>query len=64
MPQLCEYMMCHRISSWQHAPFCSEHHKLAAEKQELRERLAQVEEKQKELEKRSRRTVTKSGGES
>jgi hypothetical protein len=49
MPSLCEYGMCHRVSSSIFYPFCSEAHKLYAERKEILEKLCQIEEKIKQL---------------
>jgi len=50
MPKACDYMNCPRICSTSFAPFCSEYHMLAAQKREMQEKLARVQEKLKELE--------------
>lgn len=43
MPASCEYGMCPRPAGSSNAPYCSEIHKLFAERKELKEKLALVE---------------------
>ena len=49
MPASCEYGMCPRPAGPSNAPYCSEIHKLFAERKELKEKLSQIEERIQQL---------------
>lgn len=49
MPASCEYGMCPRPAGSSNAPYCSEIHKLFAERKELKEKLLQIEQRIKQL---------------
>ena len=47
MPSSCEYGMCPRPATY--SSYCSEYHSLAAQRKELKEKLAEIEQRIKAL---------------